>query len=186
MALILASKSPRRKELLSFITEDFAIKVSDADETLRPGMSPEEAVEYLSEIKGTAVARENNRDTVISSDTIVVLDNMILGKPHSREEAYSMLTALSGRTHEVYTGVCIIAPDKKISFACRTEVTFYPLTDEEIEKYIETGEPFDKAGAYGIQGKGALLIEGIKGDYYNVMGLPVARLQRALKENNLL
>ena len=182
MALILASQSPRRRELLSLITEDFTVRVSDADETVDPSMSPKETVEYLARIKGEAVFSLHPEDTVISADTIVVLGNRILGKPHSREEAFSMLSALSGKTHEVYTGVCILSPSEKISFSQRTEVTFCSLTEDDINNYIDTNEPFDKAGGYGIQGKGAVLIKGIVGDYYNVMGLPVAELSGRLKK----
>ncbi len=186
MALILASQSPRRKELLAYITPDFTIKVSEADETLDGSLSPEEAVKYLARIKGEAVAKDFGNDTVISADTIVVSDNTILGKPHSPEEAFAMLRRLSGRTHSVFTGVCVISHDKKICFCEKTLVTFTELSDEEINAYIQTGEPFDKAGGYGIQGKGSVLISSINGDYYNVMGLPVARLNRILKENSLL
>ncbi len=186
MALILASKSPRRKELLGYITENFTVKVSDAEEKCDPSLSPEEIVIKLAELKGEAVKSICPRDTVIASDTVVVLGKAILGKPHSPEEAFSMLRSLSGKTHEVFTGVCILHEDKKISFAERTEVNFCELTDEEINDYIATGLPFDKAGAYGIQGKGSVMISSINGDYYNVMGLPVARLNKVLKENGIL
>ncbi|MBQ3537205.1 MAG: septum formation inhibitor Maf [Clostridia bacterium] len=183
MALILASQSPRRKELLAYITPDFTVKVSDADETLDGSLSPEEAVKYLARIKGEAVAKNFCNDTVISADTVVVSDNCVLGKPRSPDEAFTMLRMLSGRTHSVFTGVCIINPDKKICFAEKTLVTFTELSDEEINAYIMTGEPFDKAGGYGIQGRGSVLISSINGDYYNVMGLPVAKLNKVLKEN---
>ncbi|MBR3768045.1 MAG: septum formation inhibitor Maf [Clostridia bacterium] len=186
MALILASASPRRKELLRFITEDFSVRVSDVDEHTDPNLTPEEAVVTLAKIKGEAVSENYPDDTIISADTVVVLNDKILGKPHSPEEAFSMLSSLSGNTHTVYTGVYIISENKKIGFYDKTEVTFYTLSGDEINNYIKTGEPFDKAGAYGIQGLGAILIKGISGDYYNVMGLPVAKLARTLKENDLL
>lgn len=186
MAIILASASPRRKELLGFITEDFTVKVSDAEEITDPALSAEETVKSLAVIKGDAVAQLYPRDTVISADTVVVLDGKILGKPHSREEAYDMLSSLSGRGHTVYTGVCITSPGKRICFAEATEVFFASLSDEDINTYISSGEPFDKAGGYGIQGKGSLMIKSINGDYYNVMGLPVARLYEALRENSLI
>ena len=186
MAIILASASPRRKELLKFITEDFTVKVSDADETTDPALTPEETVISLACIKGETVASVCPGDTVISADTVVVLDGRILGKPENPEDAFSMLSSLSGRSHEVFTGVCIISGDKKISFAERTEVVFYELTRDEILSYIATGEPSDKAGAYGIQGKGSVLVKEIHGDYHNVVGLPVARLNRILKENSLI
>ena len=186
MAVILASKSPRRNELLRFITEDFTVKVSDADETIPDGTAPEDAVIMLAKIKGEAVYKENSEATIISADTVVVYDGKILGKPHSREDAFSMLSTLSGNTHTVYTGVFIISGDKKIGFSERTDVTFCELSQDDINNYISTGEPFDKAGAYGIQGKGSVMIKGIVGDYYNVMGLPVAKLNSVLKENGLL
>ena len=186
MALILASQSPRRKELLGYITENFTVRVSDAEEVTDPSLSPEETVKALAVLKGEAVATNNPCDVIISADTIVVLDDKILGKPHSRDEAFGMLSSLSGRNHEVYTGVCVISGDKKLCFAERTEVTFCNLSEEDINRYIETGEPFDKAGAYGIQGKGSVMISSITGDYYNVMGLPVARLNKLLKDNALI
>ena len=186
MALILASQSPRRKELLGYITEDFTVRVSDVKEETDTTKSPEEIVISLAKIKGEAVFSENKEDTVISADTVVVLDEKILGKPHSREQAYQMLSSLSGRTHSVFTGVCVFSGDRIFSFAEKTEVCFCSLSEEDINAYIESGEPFDKAGAYGIQGSGCVLVEGINGDYYNVMGLPVAHLNRLLKENSLI
>ncbi len=186
MAVILASASPRRKELLGYITEEFTVKVSDAEETCDPSCSPEETVKELARLKGEAVHSLNPSDTIISADTVVVLGNDILGKPHSPEEAFAMLKSLSGKTHSVYTGVFIIHGDKKISFAEKTDVTFCELSDDEINRYIASGEPFDKAGGYGIQGKGSIMISSITGDYYNVMGLPAARLNRIMKENNIL
>ncbi|MDD6727743.1 MAG: Maf family protein [Eubacteriales bacterium] len=178
--LVLASKSPRRRELLSLITPDFEIKTADADETLPEGISPDKAVEYLSKIK--AEPFKNDDDIVIGADTVVAVDGKILGKPADRADAFSMLKALSGREHSVFTGVTVIKGSKAETFSVETKVKFYPLTDEEIESYLDTGEPFDKAGGYGIQGKGALLVESICGDYFNVVGLPVSRLSRALKE----
>lgn len=176
--LILASKSPRRKELLSVITEDFVIKAADVDETLPEDISPKEAVEYLSKIKAQPFANDN--DTVIGADTVVAIDDKILGKPKSSEDAFDMLKLLSGRCHSVFTGVTVIKADKIKTFSAETRVKFFELTDEEIEKYIATGEPFDKAGAYGIQGKGSMLVEKIDGDYFNVVGLPVNLLGRCL------
>lgn len=186
MAIILASASPRRKELLSFITTDFIVRISDADESTVKELSPEETAKTLAAIKGDAVSELYPDNTVISADTIVVLKDKILGKPHSREEAFSMLSSLSGQTHTVFTGVQIISNGKKTVFAEATSVTFYPLTETEINAYIDTNEPFDKAGAYGIQGKGSLLIKEISGDYYNVMGLPVAKLARIMRENGII
>lgn len=186
MALILASGSPRRKELLHYISEDFTIEVSDYDEFADPSLSPEDLVIKLASGKGRIVAKRHPDDTVISADTIVALDKKILGKPHSAEEAFDMLSSLSGRTHKVYTGVSIRKGPNKTEFAESTEVTFYELSEAEIKDYIKTGEPFDKAGGYGIQGKGSLLVKSITGDYYNVMGLPVAKLARVLKNNKFI
>lgn len=181
MALILASGSPRRKELLSFITPDFEVRVSDAEEIVDPALTPEETVRSLARQKAAAVEPSLcDGDILISADTVVFIDGSILGKPHSREEAFSMLSTLSGRRHTVYTGVCISDGKKRVDFAERTEVEFLSLSEKEINAYIDSGEPFDKAGAYGIQGRGALLVKGIEGDFYNVMGFPVARVNREL------
>ena len=182
MALILASGSPRRRELLGLITNDFTVCVSGAEETVPEGLTPAETVETLAEIKGRAVFAEHLSDTVIAADTVVAVDGVILGKPASRQEAFDMLRLLSGKTHEVFTGVWIANAQGAVRFHECTEVTFYPLSDDDIWGYVDTGEPFDKAGAYGIQGKGALLVQGIKGDFFNVVGFPVAKTARALKE----
>ena len=186
MAIILASASPRRRELLKFITEDFTVRVSDAQEVTDPALPAEETVKSLAVIKGEAVAEGFPADTVISADTIVVLDGKILGKPKNEEAAFRMLSSLSGRTHEVFTGVCVLHSGRRLVFAERTEVSFFPLSEDEIREYIATGEPADKAGAYGIQGKGCTLVKAISGDYNNVVGLPVAGLNRLLKENSLI
>lgn len=186
MAIILASQSPRRYELLQHITSDFCVKVSNADETSVKNMSPEDTVRALAELKGKAVFKENSEDTVISADTVVELNGKILGKPHTEHEAFEMLSSLSDRTHIVHTGVCILSKDVAVTFSEKTSVTFMKLSSEEILQYIESGEPFDKAGGYGIQGKGCLFVERIDGDYYNVMGLPVARLYKTLKGNKLI
>lgn len=176
--IILASKSPRRKELLSLITTDFEIKSADVDESLPDGISPSEAVEYLSKIK--AEPFRNNDNLVIGADTVVSINNQILGKPKDKNDAHAMLKMLSGNTHEVYTGVSVLLGDKTETFSVATRVKFFELTDDEIDRYIETGEPMDKAGAYGIQGFGSLLIEGIDGDYFNVVGLPVSKLNKII------
>ena len=176
--LILASQSPRRRELLRFITEDFTVKTAEVDETLPDGISPADAVLYLSKIK--AQPFKNESDTVIGADTVVAIDGEILGKPADKNEAIAMLEALSGKTHSVFTGVTVIKGNKEESFFCETKVTFYELTKEMIDTYVGTNEPFDKAGAYGIQGYGCLLVEKIEGDYFNVVGLPVSKLNRLL------
>lgn len=178
--IILASGSPRRKELLGLITEDFCVRVSDADETLPKGIEPHDAVLQLSRIKAEAV--NDGCHTVIGADTVVALDGLILGKPTDEEHAYEMLCTLSGRTHSVFTGVTIRSGTQCVSFYEETAVTFYELSPEEIRSYIATGEPMDKAGSYGIQGKGSLFVKGIQGDYFNVVGLPISRLYRELKK----
>lgn len=176
--LILASKSPRRKELLSLITENFVIKTANVDETLPRGITPDKAVEYLSKIKAEPFA--NGVDTVIGADTVVAVDGKILGKPANRQEAFDMLKTLSGKYHSVFTGVTVIKPEGTVTFSVETRVKFFDLTDDEINAYIATGECDDKAGAYGIQGKGALLVEKIDGDYFNVVGLPVNLVNKFL------
>ncbi len=179
--LILASKSPRRKELLSFITEDFRIVPAVGEERADRSLPPDEYVRELARHKAEEIAAQYPDDTVIGADTVVAIGTEILGKPKDAADAKRMLRLLSGKEHHVYTGVCIISKDRKVCFAEDTAVRFFELSDKEIEDYTATGEPFDKAGAYGIQGIGALLVSGITGDYYNVMGLPVGRLARELK-----
>ncbi len=186
MELILASGSPRRRELLSVITTDFTVAASDADETLAPGTPPHRAVEELALRKAEAVRALHPQAAVIGSDTVVALGDRILGKPRDKGEAEEMLRDLSGQEHTVFTGVAILAPGGQRVFHCATRVAFYPLTREEIAWYAATGEPMDKAGAYGIQGQGSLLVRGIQGDYFNVMGFPVAEVWRALREMGLL
>lgn len=179
--VILASKSPRRQELIRNITEDFEVIVSEAEERLPEGITPEEAPVYLSGLKASAVAEEHPDRTVVGADTVVILDGRVLGKPQDERDAHRMLQALSGREHLVITGCCLICGSRWVSFSETTRVTFYPLSEREIVEYIATGEPFDKAGAYGIQGRGSVLVKGIEGDFFNVMGLPVARLKRELE-----
>ena len=179
--IILASKSPRRQELIRKITGDFEVMTADEPDMLPVGISPEEAPVYLASCKAGAVAAAHPDKTVIGADTVVILDDVIMGKPADMSDARRMLAALSGRRHKVVTGCCIIRGDRSRAFSGVTEVEFYPLSESEIDDYIATGEPFDKAGAYGIQGQGALLVKGIVGDYFNVMGLPVAQLKRELE-----
>ena len=180
--IILASKSPRRQELIGNITPDFTVVVSEVDEVLPEGIVPEEVPVYLAGIKAQAVAEKYPRDIVIGADTVVILDGEVLGKPRDAADAERMLTELSGRTHIVITGCAVIVNGKKRSFSEVTSVEFYPLSQKEIADYIATGEPFDKAGAYGIQGRGSVLVRRIEGDFFNVVGLPVARLKRELDE----
>ncbi|MBR1845345.1 MAG: septum formation inhibitor Maf [Oscillospiraceae bacterium] len=184
MKIILASQSPRRRELLGLMgLTDFEIRPARGEEDMSAPLTPDRLVESLAAAKGAEVAAQaDSSDVVIAADTIVTLDGKVLGKPRSAEEAFQMLRTLSGRTHVVYTGVVVIQGERRLVRHEATEVAFRPLTDEEILHYIATGEPMDKAGAYGIQGRGALLIEGIRGDYFNVMGLPVCRLGQMLRE----
>ncbi|MBR4102403.1 MAG: septum formation inhibitor Maf [Oscillospiraceae bacterium] len=182
MGLILASASPRRQELLKRITEDFTVNPVDADETLPVGIPVEIAAVYLADVKAKAAAEQFPEDIVIGCDTIVVLEDEIMGKPSDRAQAKQMLQKLSGQTHKVMTGTALYSGKKSTVFTSETRVTFYELTDAEIERYLDTGEPFDKAGAYGIQGFGCLLVRSIEGDYNNVVGLPVAALARALAQ----
>ena len=181
MKLILASQSPRRKELLGLLGLPFEIRASNADETMAPDRDVAEQVALVSRRKAEATPREEN-SVVIAADTIVVCDEKRLGKPKNREEAIKMLRLLSGRTHQVMTGMTVLWQDKVYSCTEVTEVTFRPLTDREITRYVDSGDCMDKAGAYGIQGGGALFVQGIRGDYYNVMGLPVCRLVQVLRQ----
>lgn len=182
MKIYLASGSPRRRELMHYITDDFEVCTSDADETLPKGIDPYEAAQYLSAKKAAAAAKNYPNDIVIGCDTVVLIDGKILGKPSSDDDACNMLRTLSGRTHDVVTGCTVICNGTAYAFSETTAVHFYYLSEQEIEDYIATGEPSDKAGAYGIQGKGALFVKSINGDYYNVVGLPIAALSRKLKE----
>lgn len=181
MKLILASASPRRRELLLQAGLQFDVMPSAADETVPPGLSQEELVKTLARLKAEDVFRDHPDHVVIGSDTLVFFEGKALGKPSSPEEAAAMLRMLSGKVHTVSSGVCICSPQKTICFAETTEVEFFPLSEEEIAAYIETKEPLDKAGAYGIQGRGGVFVRRIVGDYYNVVGLPLARTVRALR-----
>ena len=180
MDIILASLSPRRKELLQKITTDFKVIPSTADETLPTGISPSDAVEFLSEKKAKEIFMQNPNCCVIGSDTVVAINGEILGKPDNVAQAVEMLQKLSGATHHVYTGVTVITPQGKLTTCSKTEVCFYQISSKGIENYVATGEPMDKAGAYGIQDHGALLVKSMTGDYYSVMGLPVSSLYHML------
>lgn len=184
MNIILASGSPRRRELMERMgIRDFSIITSDVDESRYDDLPPAEQVECLSLLKANAVADGLPCDAlVIAADTVVAMDGIVLGKPTDRENAFRMLSALSGVRHHVFTGVTVRMGDRVLTRHEVTAVDFRPLEPEEIEQYIVTGECMDKAGAYGIQGYGCLLVEGITGDYYNVMGLPVALLSGMLKQ----
>jgi septum formation protein len=179
--LILASSSPRRKELLENLRLTFEISSSEVDESFDPGLSPEEVVMELADRKAQVIFQENPQAFVIGADTIVVANGQILGKPTNEADAIGMLKMLSGKKHDVYTGVSIMNPTGSTRFYEKTEVWFWELTDEDIRAYVQSGEPFDKAGSYGIQQLGSMLVKKINGDYFAVVGLPVARTVRELK-----
>lgn len=179
--LILASSSPRRKELLEELQIPFVISSSNVDESFDPSLSPNEIVMELARRKVEAIYAGEQYPFILGADTVVCLNDAILGKPASYEEAFRMLSELSGKTHSVYTGVAIMANGICSAFYEKTDVLFWELTDEEIHDYLDTGEPFDKAGAYGIQGVGRTLVKEIKGDYFTVVGLPISRTVRELK-----
>ena len=203
--LILASQSPRRKELLSLYTTDFTVCVSDFDEDAVTADTPARLVEQLARGKCLAVAKEHPGAVVLGCDTVVDVNGEVFGKPHSPDDARRMLRALSGATHYVHTGVCVSDGTRTESFVDTCKVTFFPLSEEEIERYAATGEPYDKAGAYaiqgradrpadgqahngviialnGIQGRAAVWLDAIEGDYYTIMGLPVSRTVRLLEQ----
>ena len=182
--LILASGSPRRKQLLALITEDFSVRPTGCDESLICA-DPEQRVLELALRKARAAELLPN-DVVLAADTIVALDDEILEKPADEDDARRMLRALSGRAHMVYTGVAVRTEHEMRSFCQKTAVAFWPLEQAFIDAYVRSGEPMDKAGAYGIQGKGALLVRSIEGDFFNVMGLPVAAVYRQLREMGIV
>lgn len=180
--IILASGSPRRRQLLDMAGFDFEVIPANVDESADPLLGPEELVAALSEKKALALDIKNA--VIIGADTVVAIDGLILGKPKDEEDAYNMLSRLQGRMHVVYTGVTVVAAAKSSTdiktFVESTKVFMRPLTEGEIHAYISTGEPLDKAGAYGIQERGAVLIERIEGDYFTVVGLPLCRLNKLL------
>ena len=181
MEIILASQSPRRRELLGLFGLPFTICVADIDETMDPSKPAADEVARVSRCKALAVPRGEDA-VVIAADTIVVCQGKVLGKPHTPEEAVQMLSLLSGRDHQVMTGVTVLRGSQERAFTEITDLHFRELTEKEIRRYVNSGEPMDKAGAYGIQGGAALFCEKMAGDYYNVMGLPVCRLGQILKE----
>ncbi len=181
--VILASGSPRRREILEQIGLPFTVSVSDADETIPEGTEPYYAVQTLAFLKAADVAKSAGTSAVvIGADTVVVVDDEIIGKPKDAEDAAKMLGKLSGRSHSVLTGVAVVRrfDGKSVSLTVETKVHFRRLSETEIASYVATGEPLDKAGAYGIQGLGGLFVDKIEGDYYNVVGLPLSRLGRLL------
>ncbi len=181
--IILASQSPRRKQLLEWAEIDFEVMVSEADESFSADLAIEEVPVFIARQKALAIKNKlaHNNQTIVAADTVVVLNNTIIGKPNSKEEAITILSSLSGNTHTVITGVVILHEEKEIAFADTTAVEFYTLTQEQIEFYVEKYKPYDKAGAYAIQEWiGVVGIKQIKGDFYNVMGLPVSKVVQTL------
>lgn len=181
MNVILASQSPRRKELLGLLRLDFTVRVANIDETMDPNLPAREEVARVSRLKAQAVPHESD-DIVIAADTIVVCENEVLGKPSDEADAFRMLKLLSGRDHQVMTGLTVLRGDRTVSCTETTDIHFRNLSDSEILSYIQTGEPMDKAGSYGIQGGAAVFAEKLVGDYFNVVGLPVCRLYQVLQE----
>lgn len=181
MNVILASQSPRRRELMEKFHIPFTVAVADVDETIDPAKAPYDEVARLSRMKAEAVPHQYD-DVVIAADTIVVCQNKVLGKPADEEDAFRMLSDLSGRDHQVMTGITVLYQGKATVCTEVTDLHFRTLTEKEIRAYIRTGEPMDKAGAYGIQGDFAIHVKGIAGDYYNVVGLPIGRVYQELKK----
>lgn len=184
MHLILASGSPRRRELLTQIGLTFSVQTAEIDESMDPSKGAELEVARVSRKKAEAVRDKlaDRNSLILAADTVVCLDREILGKPKSKEDAKDMLRKLQGRTHLVETGITLLSGDSCLTEVECTEVTFRSLSEEEIEKYVCSGEPMDKAGAYGIQGQAAVFVSGIRGDYFNVVGLPLCRLSQMLKQ----
>ena len=181
MNLILASASPRRQELLRIFGCPFTVRVADIDETMDPDKAPFDEVARVSRQKAQAIAAGQD-DVIIAADTIVVCCGKVLGKPRDAEDARRMLSLLSGRDHQVMTGCTVVRGSRAVTFTEVTDLHFRPLLPQEIRRYILTGEPMDKAGAYGIQGGAALFCQRMEGDYYNVMGLPLCRLGQVLRD----
>ena len=178
---ILASASPRRKELLSKIIDNFNIITSNIDESYPSTMNKMDVAEFLATKKAMSVYENNKNDIVIGSDTVIVYDNKIYGKPINKDDARNMLKIFSNKTHYVVTGVCVASQKRTLSFSSINRVTFYKLSDKEIDEYLNDDEYKDKAGSYAIQGKASLFIKNINGDYNSIMGLPIAELNRILK-----
>lgn len=181
MAVILASQSPRRKELLSWLIPEFTVQPADVDEEIKVEHTPKEYVQEMARQKAAVIAESHPHDLVIASDTVVVLEEKILGKPKNRQEAYDMLEAMNGGSHIVYTAV-VLRQGKQIEEALTSAVvTFYSLTADEIENYLDTGDYKDKAGAYGIQHQAGVFVKKIEGDYYSIVGFPVGKVNQMLK-----
>ncbi len=177
MGIILASASPRRRELLGYIVKDFSVLPSGVEEIVPKGMSVLKQPEYLSKIKALDIAKQFPNDTVIGADTSVILGNEILGKPKDRADAKKMLFKLSGKVHKVITGCTVVKNGVVTSFSVVSKVKFQRLSKAEIEAYLDSDEPYDKAGSYAVQGRAGAFIEWIKGDYFNIVGLPISKLK---------
>ncbi len=183
--LILASNSPRRREIFSLLGLDFSIAVSDKEPPLSKSLGAEKSAFLSAKAKAEDIFKKYPDSIVVGADTVVAVNDKLLGKPRSEMEAKEMLKTLSGKTHEVITAVYVCSPKIKKGFTSKTQVEFYPLSDGEIEEYLKTGEPMDKAGAYGIQGRALRFVKGICGDYYNVVGFPAAEFVRFLEREEL-
>ena len=182
MKIILASKSPRRVEILHNIGAEFEIIPADVDESVEDGMSVSDAVMEISKRKALCVLEKHNDAFIISADTVVTFDGKIIGKPKDEDHAFHILKSLSDRSHAVLTGFTLCTKDKVYCSYISTEVDFRKLSDDEVYRYIKSGEPMDKAGAYGIQEKGSVFVTGIRGDYFNVMGLPICEITEIAKK----
>lgn len=178
MGIILASASPRRKELLSYITNEYTVIPSSVEEIVPKGIPVLKQPEYLSKIKALDIAKDYPNDIVIGADTSVILGNEILGKPKDRADAERMLLNLSGKVHKVVTGCTVVKKGDVTSFSVVSKVKFQKLTKAELEAYLDTDEPYDKAGSYAVQGKAGAFVEWIKGDYFNIVGLPISKLKK--------
>ena len=183
MGIILASASPRRQELLARMGLDFTVRVTELDETINPFAHPSDEASRIAALKAhTVYPLCHDGDIIIGADTIVVCDSLVMGKPKTEAEAFSMLRRLSGREHQVMTGLCVLTDSYEETVTVTTTLRMRPLSDQEIRAYIATGEPMDKAGAYGIQGYASMFVVGLDGDYYNVMGLPICTLTMILRK----
>jgi len=180
--IVLASQSPRRVELLKEISSQFEVAPSSIEEVLDPGLRPEENAQNLARAKAESIAPSFPDCWVIGADTLVTLDHEIFGKPEDKEDAKRILKKLSGREHTVVTGICVVGPEKSLDKAVVSQIKIKPLTDQEIEDYIATGEPMDKAGAYAIQGKGSFMVRSFSGSRNNIIGLPLDELKILLKK----
>ena len=183
--LILASNSPRRKEIFSLLGLEFSVAVSNNEPPISESLGAEKSAFLSAKAKSEDIFSNYPEATVVGADTVVAIDDKLLGKPKNEQDAIEMLKALSGKKHEVITAVYVCSPKKQIGFTAKTQVEFYELSDDEIKSYVESGEPMDKAGAYGIQGKALRFVKGICGDYYNVVGFPAAEFLRFIKREGL-